>query len=355
MTARRRPRAQRVADRLTRTLGEAWWQPRRNLLSRLLGPLAGLYSLLASLHRSFVRPQTVGVPVIVVGNLIVGGAGKTPTVIALVRLLRAMGWTPGVISRGHGRRGRGLFEVQRDSDARDCGDEPLLIHLRSSVPLVVGADRVAAAKALRAAHPDIDIIVSDDGLQNPRLARDVEVIVFDERGIGNGARLPAGPLRSAIPRRLPPSSLVLYNAPAPSTRLAGWMATRRLTGLVGLADWWQGRAADPTLWAVLQSKVPVATAGIAAPQRFFDMLFAQGLTVLPRPLPDHHDYATLPWREGTADVVMTEKDAVKLRPDRALDGARVWVAPLDLELDVAFIAALIRQLPPSPKRTPPAP
>jgi tetraacyldisaccharide 4'-kinase len=286
--------------------------------------------------------------VVVVGNLIVGGAGKTPTVIALVRLLRALGWTPGVISRGHGRRPGGLIEVACATAAADGGDEPLLIHLRSGAPLVVGADRVAAARALRAAHPEVDIIVSDDGLQHHRLARDVQIVVFDERGVGNGLRLPAGPLREALPTTVPPATLVLYNAVQPTTRLPGWTAARRLAGLVPLADWWQGATPVADSWRALADRPAVAVAGIASPQRFFDMLMAQGLAVLPRALPDHHDFAALPWRDGTDDVIVTEKDAVKLAPGRDLRGARVWVAPLDFEPELAFVAALVRLLPRRP-------
>lgn len=344
----------RPRERVQRALEACWWSRQPDALATALRPLAALYGLLARLHRALSRPRSVGVPVLVVGNLVVGGAGKTPTVIALVRLLRALGFTPGVVSRGHGRRSRAVHEVQRSSSAADCGDEPLLIHLRTDVPLVVGRDRVAAARALRALHPDVNLIVSDDGLQHRRLVREIEVIVFDERGIGNGLLLPAGPLREPLPRVLPANSLVLYNAPGVTTRLPGWMAHRALPGLVPLNLWWQGQAPDPDSWRALRDRPLVAVAGIAAPQRFFDMLFAQDLQVLPHPLPDHHDFATLPWRTGTPDVVLTEKDAVKLRPERDLGVTRVWVAPLDFEPELAFVAALRGHLPrlPSPPTRP---
>ncbi|HET9978641.1 MAG TPA: tetraacyldisaccharide 4'-kinase [Burkholderiaceae bacterium] len=343
------PRARAgFGTRLESALAALWWRPERRPLAQALRPLAALYAGLAALQRTLATPQRIGAPVVVVGNLIVGGAGKTPTVIALVRLLRALGWTPGVISRGHGRRSRGLVEVTRNTPVTESGDEPLLIHLRSGAPLVVGADRVAAAQALRSAHPEVDIVVSDDGLQHHRLARDLQVVVFDERGIGNGLRLPAGPLREALPATAPPDTLVLYNAERPTTRLPGWMAVRRLAGLVPLADWWRGAAPAADSWRTFEDRPAVALAGIASPQRFFDMLHAQGLNVLPRALPDHHDFVQLPWRAGTDDVIVTEKDAVKLAPDRDLFGARVWVAPLDFEPDIAFVAALMRHLPRHP-------
>jgi tetraacyldisaccharide 4'-kinase len=334
--------------RLESALAALWWRAERRPLAQALRPLATLYAGLAALQRRLATPQRIGVPVVVVGNLIVGGAGKTPTVIALVRLLRALGWTPGVISRGHGRRSQGLVPVALDTPATECGDEPLLIHLRSGAPLMVGADRVAAARALRAAHPEVDIVVSDDGLQHHRLARDLQIVVFDERGVGNGLGLPAGPLREALPATTPRDTLVLYNAGQATTRLPGWVAVRRLTGLVPLADWWQGAAPGADPWRGFEDRPAVALAGIASPQRFFDMLHAQGLNVLPRALPDHHDYAELPWRDGVGDVIVTEKDAVKLPPGRDLRGARVWVAPLDFEPDLAFVAALMRHLPRRP-------
>jgi len=335
-----------LAARIEALLQRHWWRPEPTLLMQSLRPLSALVSGLAVLTRP--PPERAPVPVVVVGNLIVGGAGKTPTVIALVRLLRALGWTPGVVSRGHGRHSTGQVEVRRTTPAAECGDEPLLIHLRSGAPLVVGADRVAAAQALRAAHPEVDIVVSDDGLQHHRLARDLQIVVFDERGIGNGLRLPAGPLREPLPATPPPDTLVLYNAAQPTTRLPGWIAARRLAGLVPLAEWWQGKAPPADSWRAFGDRPAIAVAGIASPQRFFDMLHAEGLTVLPRALPDHHDFARLPWRDGTDDVVVTEKDAVKLAPGRDLLGARVWVAPLDFEPDIAFVAALVRHLPRRP-------
>ena len=188
---------------LRAAIERAWWLPQATLWSRLLGPLAALYRLLwrgrAWLYRSGARrAAAVGVPVVVVGNLVVGGAGKTPTVIALVRALRQRGWTPGVVSRGYGSRDGHAREVRPDSRVDDSGDEPLLIRLRSGAPVWVGRDRVEAARRLLAANPQVDLIVADDGLQHLPLARDLQIVVFDERGIGNGRLLPAGPLREPM-------------------------------------------------------------------------------------------------------------------------------------------------------------
>jgi tetraacyldisaccharide 4'-kinase len=326
---------------LARRLQASWWRDRPDLLARALRPLAWLYGRLAAARRP--TPQRVGAPVVVVGNLVVGGAGKTPAVIAVVQRLRAAGRTPGVVSRGYGRAGDALLEVTRTTAAVRCGDEPLLIHLRTGAPVVVGADRVTAARALRARRPEVDIIVSDDGLQHRALARDVQVIVFDERGAGNGLLLPAGPLREPLPNATPPATLVLYNASAATTPLPGHGARRALAGVLPLADWWAG--ATPLDVAVLRGRPLLAAAGIAVPERFFRMLEEAGLTIARCPLPDHHRFDALPWSPNTTDVVLTEKDAVKLVPERA-GRTRVWVAALDFTPDPAFDAALLAALPP---------
>ena len=341
-----------MRERLERLLSACWWIPRRTPLSYALQPLATLYAGLAWLRRVTTRAQHPGVPVLVVGNLVVGGAGKTPTVISIVQMLRAFGWTPGVVSRGHGRSGSDLTEVLDTTPAEQAGDEPLLIRLRTQAPVVVGRDRLAAARALRRTHPTVDLIVSDDGLHHRRLARDVEVVVFDARGVGNGALLPAGPLRERLPNRAASHRLVLYNANAPTTALPGWLAHRRLAGLVRLEEWWQGGQADPEAFVALSERPVIALAGIASPVRFFDMLRDEGLDVIGRALPDHHDFGRLPWRDGTPDVILTEKDAVKLLPDRAFGVTRVWVAPLDFHPELAFAAALRQHLPPPPKPNP---
>ena len=326
----------------------AAWQ-RRGPLAVLLWPLSRLYGALAARQRAVDASKAVrlSVPVVVVGNVIAGGAGKTPTTLALLGLLRRHGWRPGVVSRGHGRASRGIVHVEDDTAATEAGDEPLLLRLRGGVPVCVGEDRVAAAHALRQRHPEVDIVVCDDGLQHLRLARDAQVLVFDERGAGNGWRLPAGPLRDPLPERVPPRSVVLYNAPAPSTPLPGHLARRCLAGAVSLADWWRGAPPDPRALAALRGRPLLAAAGLAQPQRFFAMLREQGLHVVEHPLPDHHDFAELDWPAGTADVILTEKDAVKIRPERA-GAVRVWVAALDFYLPAAFEPELLALLPPRP-------
>ncbi|HEX6705047.1 MAG TPA: tetraacyldisaccharide 4'-kinase [Albitalea sp.] len=334
-------------------LQAAWTS--RGPLAWLLAPLALIHGVLVRLRQTLYRIgvwriQRLPVPVIVVGNLIAGGAGKTPTVIAVTTLLRQHGWRPGIVSRGYGRRDRGVVEVDAHTAAADCGDEPRLLHTRTAAPVVVAHDRVAAARALLQAHPEVDVIVSDDGLQHLRLGRRVQVVVFDDRGAGNGWLLPAGPLREPVPRRVPPNTLVLYNARSPSTALPGWTARRSLRGLLPLRDWWAGAAAVPQALQRFAGEPVLAAAGTAQPQRFFDMLGAAGVRVRPLPLADHHDFATLPWPAETSDVIVTEKDAIKLDPAR-MGSTRVWVAPLDFEPDPAFNAELLKLLPPPPPRT----
>ena len=293
------------------------------------------------------RPDGRARPTIVVGNWVVGGAGKTPTTMALVEHLKARGWQPGVVSRGHGRSSRETLEVDpRTSDSGDCGDEPLLIARRSGVPVFVGADRVGARKHLLQVHPQVDLIVCDDGLQHHRLARDLEIVVVDERGGGNGLCLPAGPLRQPIPTHHEGSSpLVLYSSGRATLGLEGWIAHRRLAGVQPWRDWSQGQAPPSGGgWDALRGRPIHAIAGIAVPERFFDMLRASGLEVQGHPLDDHAPMdRAAPWPDDAQDVVMTEKDAVKVA--RWADGrTRLWVARLDFALPERFLDAVDRRL-----------
>ncbi|MBV8604769.1 MAG: tetraacyldisaccharide 4'-kinase [Pelomonas sp.] len=319
-------------------------------LAAALTPLAWLYrgvaALRAALYRAgLLRVAALPVPVLVVGNWIVGGAGKTPTTLALLALARRRSWRVGVVSRGYGRTDGAVRLVTRAATPAEVGDEPLLIHLRSGAPVAVGADRVAAAEALLAAHPDLQLILSDDGLQHLRLPRALSLLVFDERGFGNGAVLPAGPLRQPARATLRADELVLYNATAPSTPLPGFVAARGLCGAVALADWWAGKPAALDVLHALRGRPLTACAGLARPQRFFAMLAEQGLAFAPLALPDHHDFATLPWPADAADVLVTEKDAVKLRPER-VGATRVWVVALDFAPEPAFEDALRARLAP---------
>ena len=315
-------------------LQRAWLE--RGAVARLLWPLSQLFGVLAALRRAlyrvgWLRTERASVPVVVVGNVVAGGAGKTPVVMAIVEHLRARGDRAGVISRGHGRRTTDCREVRDDSDPRDVGDEPALVRRSTRAPVFVAARRIDAARALTAKYPDVRVIVCDDGLQHLALARDIEVCVFDDRGIGNGWLLPAGPLREPWPRAC---NLVLHTGARPA--FAGFTARRSLAESAVSAD----GATVPL--AALVGRPLIAVAGIAKPDAFFQMLRDQGL-VLARciALPDHHDFDD--WtRVATADatVLCTEKDALKLwrrQPDALAVPLRLAPAP-------AFLAALDAKL-----------
>lgn len=288
-------------------LQRAWL--RRGPLACLLWPLSLLYAALFAvrgwLYRlGWLRTERVPVPVIVVGNVIAGGAGKTPVVMAVVQHLQARGLTVGVVSRGYGRRTDDCREVLGDSDPQDVGDEPALIHHATKAPVFVARKRIDAARALLASHPATQVVVSDDGLQHLALGRDIEICVFDDRGIGNGWRLPAGPLREAWPR---PCDLVLHSGARPAFA-GGYTATRALAydALTG------GGQRVPL--ATLAGRPLVALAAIARPEAFFDMLRARGLMLAETiALPDHFDFGS--WQSPAATgrtIVCTEKDAVKV-------------------------------------------
>ena len=320
------------------------WQPQLTGLTRLLTPLSWLYRFGVARSASPAIAASA-VPVVVVGNWVVGGAGKTPTVIALVQALAARGWTPGVVSRGYGREhDADVVLIGAASTAAQAGDEPLLIHRRTGVPVCVARDRGAALHALRAAWPAVDVVVADDGLQHAALARVAEVWVFDDRGVGNGQLLPAGPLRAALPGAVPAHARVLYTGQRVSTALPGSMATPGLAQAVPLAAWWAGDAAAAVSLESLPREGLHAAAGMAAPEKFFAMLEANGLRFVRLPQPDHADYTALPWPAAARDVLVTEKDAVKLLP-AAVGSTRVWVVPLDFKLPDSLVDEIAALLP----------
>lgn len=320
-----------------RVLTEGW--DRRGLLAWLLWPLSLLLGLLVRIRQGLylsglLSRERAPVPVIVVGNVVAGGAGKTPVVMALVRHLQAHGLHPGVISRGYGRRPQDCREVQADSAPRDVGDEPALIQRNTAVPVFVAARRMEAARALLAQYPETDILISDDGLQHYALARDIEVCVFDDRGVGNGFLLPAGPLREPWPR---PVDLVLHTGAQPA--FTGFTSRRALAPYAMRAD---GSQVPLSTLAHGWDKPLLALAAIARPHTFFAMLQAQGLTLAQTlALPDHHDFEG--W-QAPADrdytLLCTEKDAVKLWATHP----EALAVPLTFTPEPAFLTALDRLL-----------
>jgi tetraacyldisaccharide 4'-kinase len=319
----------------------------RHPLGLVLAPLSWLYCLVIQLRRlgyrkGWLASRRLPVPVVVVGNLTVGGTGKTPVVLALAGLLRARGRRPGIITRGYRGRGGGRGSVAPrpvppDGEPADFGDEPVLLARRSGCPVVAGPDRVAAG-ALALSRGDVDILLADDGLQHYRLARDIEIAVVDgARGLGNGRCLPAGPLRE--PRgRLARVDLVLTNGDGSGGDTGGGYRMRLVPGdAVNLRD--------PTVSkpiADFSGRPVFAIAAIGNPERFFVMLRGLGLEVEGRAYPDHYPFVPsdlVDWPAGP--VLMTEKDAVKCM---RFAGEDHWFLPVQAELDKAFIEAFFRKL-----------
>lgn len=335
------------------------WQA-RGWAAWLLWPLSLLYRLLVALRRQaykqgWLHSVALPVPVLVVGNIFIGGTGKTPLTIALVEALRAAGFNPGVVSRGYGGQSQlTALEVQVDTHPALAGDEPLLIATRCACPVFVGRQRVQVAQALLAAYPQVNLIISDDGLQHYALQRQCELMLFDQRGIGNGFLLPAGPLRE------------------PASRQADGVLVNLATGGADVpADWRKDLTTHPLRqrWPTLSGMVlhselayslqhaqvqkrldqfagnGCAAAGIGNPERFFTMLRQWGLAFHALPLPDHFAFTSDPFVAIAADwILITEKDAVKCRQHAHLrNDPRIWVVPVSAQLDAALIQHIVEK------------
>ena len=315
------------------------------MLAALLLPAALLFSLLVALRRFLYRAgilqsRRLPLPVVVVGNITSGGSGKTPLTLWLIGRLQQHGFMPGVVSRGYGGAGK-LCEVLTDSDAAAVGDEPLMIKQRMGIPVFVGHDRVAAARALIESHPGCDLIIADDGLQHYRLARDFEIAVVDGRGLMNGWPLPAGPLREP-PSRLARVDALVINGVPPSLPAVAEGPPRFGMRLLGdtfraLADPQRTCAADALAGLRL-----TAIAGMGDPQRFFAHLTSLGLCFTPRAFPDHHRYRVAELAEIDGDaLLMTEKDAVKCA---GLTDRPVWVLPVTARVEPDLAALVMEKL-----------
>lgn len=314
----------------------------------LLRPLELLYRLLILLRRWSYRAglraaYRAPVPVVVVGNITVGGTGKTPVVIALVEALQARGLRPGVVSRGYGAAAGAVYphRVGAESSAADCGDEPLLIYQRTGAPCVVAPDRPAAVRALLAAAP-VDLVLCDDGLQHYALARDFEIALLDaQRLLGNGFCLPAGPLREPTARLRQVDWVLHRGGSDPDTGIR-----YAIDGLLPLLAEAAAAAAPPAPGTAVQ-----AVAGIGQPAQFFASLESMGYRVTGHRFADHHafrpgDFAGL----GEGPVIMTEKDAVKCR---ALawpggTGANLWYLKISARLPAALEERVVALARPSP-------
>lgn len=298
---------------------------KRGLLACALSPLSLVFLSAARKRRKNLVPKALPVPVIVVGNIYVGGTGKTPVTIALVKELIRRGWRPAVISRGFGRKDELPKLVIPTSPAAEVGDEPLLIAQQAGVPVAVARDRVAAAHLILDKFPDCNLMISDDGLQHYGLARDVEIAVVGARGLGNGWVLPAGPLREP-PSRLDEVDAIVLNATEDTfdSRTPRFAAT----AVLGQARSLDGAKSLDLDELAASGKTVRAAAGIAAPGRFFAMLRAHDIAGEMVELGDHFAFDSNPFKNAKEDVILiTGKDAVKCRqhPELAKDERIYWV------------------------------
>jgi tetraacyldisaccharide 4'-kinase len=313
-------------------------------VSALLYPLSVVFRCVVALRRaayarSLLRPQRVDAAVIVVGNVTVGGTGKTPLVLWLTEFLIQHGLTPGIVSRGYGASLREATAVTPASDPAHVGDEPVLLAQRSGCPVWVARDRAAAARALLHAHPGCGVIVSDDGLQHYGLARDMEIAVIDgTRALGNGLMLPAGPLREPA-SRLREVDAVVVNGGSRAVGSGKHAVALKLEGRVfrNLLNPHHAVGAEH-----FQRRRVHALAGIGNPQRFFDHLHALGLEFSAHPFPDHHAFVRGDLEFADCDaVVMTEKDAVKCA---RFANETQWVLRVDAVPDARLGELVLRKL-----------
>lgn len=318
---------------------EKHWQ-RFTWVSLLLIPLSALFACVSGLRRfayrcGLLQRHRLPVPVIIVGNISVGGTGKTPAVLWLAQALRERGRNPGIVSRGYGGSGQ-LMAVGNDSDPAEVGDEPALLASRTDCPVVIGRDRVAAARLLLSGNAGIDVILSDDGLQHYRLGRDVEIALIDgRRGTGNGWLLPAGPLRERTWRLQSVDAIVTNGSMSLKSSVPTFNMDLKGALLHKLRDTASTRAIESFAGKPLH-----ALAGIGDPQRFFDQLRQAGLSIHAHPFADHHRFTAADLEFGDdLPVIMTEKDAIKCR---SFARDHWWMLPVDAQIDPG-LADLVNQ------------
>lgn len=329
------------------------WLPKQwsrvSWLQWALLPIAIIFFLLVQLRRflyhfGLLSSESLDVPVIVVGNITVGGSGKTPLTIALAKSLQSQGLHPGIVSRGYARQGDEITYVDGSSNAREAGDEPLLLAVNTQCPVFVGADRVAAAKALLKNNPECDVIISDDGLQHYRLSRQFEIAVVDgERGFGNQWMLPAGPLREPVNRLSAVDALVVNSGIGTQLSVLSQWTDKVFEMRLRSREFYRlTNHHHHAPAALFKHKKILAVAGIGHPERFFKLLTQLGVVFEKKAFPDHHQFTPYDFAQLEAEVIlMTEKDAVK-----CLDIAdeRFWVLPIEAELDQGLITLIAKRL-----------
>jgi len=309
-------------------------------LHLILFPVSLLFRLLVALRRALYRSRILpshklAVPAIVIGNISVGGTGKTPLTLALAQQLAERGWHPLIVSRGYGGAAQQPRHVAANSDARQVGDEPLLMARRGICPVWIGKDRAAAAQAALQVHPQCDVVLCDDGLQHYRLQRDVEIAVIDGvRGSGNGFMLPAGPLREPVARLQAVDAVVVNGSETSSGQYAMHLSGEIFHNLLD-----PGKTATASHFCTLNNH---AVAGIGHPQRYFRHLQTLGIPFTPHAFPDHHPYSAADLAfTGCDAILLTEKDAVKCA---AFADARYWVLRVDAQIDPALIDHILRKI-----------
>lgn len=354
------PKRSKVVNPLIQCFSHApgFWE-RRGFLAWILWPLSLLYRLISAIRFSLyelgiLKSYALNVPLIIVGNIRVGGTGKTPTVLALAHRLVAAGFKPGIISRGYKAQIDKPTEVNSGSKATEVGDEPSLLATELkpfNVPVWVYHDRVATAKALLAHHPEVNVIISDDGLQHYRLKRwpareggqDIEIVLRDERQEGNEFILPAGPLRESV-WRARDFTISMNSTSHPETYVS---ESPNFTLTATVQDAYQLKNPSQKVNLLdFSGREILAAAGLGNPNKFFNLLKSNGLKIRTLPLPDHYDFSVNPFENRQEEVILiTQKDAVKcqLRDDFVND-ARIWVVPVSIELPNDFISLMINIL-----------
>lgn len=318
----------------------------------VLLPLSLIFFLLSTARKYLFRfgvlkSYKLPVSVIIVGNISVGGTGKTPLVIWLAEQLKQKGFKPGIISRGYGGSVSDIREVFANSSSSQVGDEPLLIAKRINLPVFVGANRVDAGLALLEAHPEVNVIISDDGLQHYRLQRDIEIALVDaERGFGTAMLLPAGPLRESKTRLSTVDAIVMTNANQQSsikTEFLPPVFEMEFSGdmFVSLLDGQSRQKAD-----FFNHKPLVAIAGIGNPKRFFNALTKMGLVFEQKSFPDHHAYVLEELSSFAGKtILMTEKDAVKCEQfAKGNTKYDIWILPVSANIGDGLNELVLQKL-----------
>ncbi len=304
-------------------------------------PLVGLYRALFLLKRFFSTPQALSVPLVVVGNFVLGGTGKTPLTLSLAKSLKSKGWVPGIVSRGYGRKSDVIMPVTTETHAELCGDEPLLL-ARLGCPVWVGRSRFEAAKAMLEAHPEVNVVICDDGLQHWSFLPDFKIAVFDQRGIGNGWCLPCGPLREPA-RNISSVNAIVVNG-GDNGSLGRFPSDAVTYSMRLLPD--QFYALDaPNIRSTrehLVHKKLFAIAGIGAPEKFFQTLREMGLIFEAHAFPDHHAYSKEDLAFAASGVLlMTEKDAVKCKN---IVHSEAWVLPVHAQVSDELLDHLVEKI-----------